>query len=74
MKNQIQTHQTCINILEAIIFYQGLLHRTRVEIKTYNNLGVGWYAKKLIHNADIYHRCIDRLQQRYQRQAEMLGR
>jgi hypothetical protein len=73
MKKQIETHQTCINILEAIIFYQGLLHRTRVEIKSYANLGMMWYTKHLNHNADIYTRCIDRLQQRYQRQVEMLG-
>lgn len=33
-----------------------------------------WYSEKLNHNADIYSRCFERLQQRYQRQIELLNK
>ena len=63
-KTLIDNHQLCIEILEGISHFQSSI---RLKKESLNGFAGTFYELRIkyAHNIDIYNRCINRLNQRY---------
>ena len=66
----IDTHQNCIEILEAIEHYKTSIKHTEDSIENFKKLGFNPHKYK--HNLIIYNMCIERLKLRYKFQIHVI--
>lgn len=62
----IERHEECINILDSITHFERLI---RVDKDTIDQLPIEFkdVRDKFNHKIDVYQKCIERLEQRYQK-------
>ena len=69
--NRIDTHRKCIALLEAIETFQAFIKNRSESLNGYiSQFPV--LVKKYENEIDTYHRCIERLEQRYNKQLNLL--
>jgi hypothetical protein len=64
INKQIKNHETSIELLEAMQHFENLIKHKETAIKMCEN-SFPRLQYKYIHNIDIYNKCINRLQNRY---------
>ena len=72
MQNKVDTHRKCIALLEAIETFEAFI-KNRSE--SLNGCYISQFpvlVKKYENEIDTYHRCIKRLEQRYNKQLNKL--
>lgn len=63
-QEQIERHQMCIQILEAIQHFENVKNHKQESISALGGM-LPELRKKYINELDTYNRCIERLNQRY---------
>ena len=71
MNNIIRIHEKCIEIIEAIGYFESMIKILKCGLKGFPGL-FPHLVKKDNHKIEIYEMCIKRLKQRHQKQLNKL--